>query len=113
MNKKPIKVFISQPMNNRTEEDIFKERDEIVKKLKSVYDNITVIVGWTTDNLSPIESIGKSIMMLNDVDLVVFADNWKLSRRCRIEYQVCIEYGITVFTNLNDIKYLSKVFKLI
>lgn len=113
MNRKPIKVFISQPMNNRTEEDIFKERDKIIKKLKFVYKEIELIDSWIPDDLSPIECIGKSIMMLNDADLVVFADNWKLSRECRIEYQVCIEYGITVLTNINDIEYLSKVFKMI
>lgn len=111
MDKKVIKVFISQPMGNRTEEEILKERKDIENRLKEFYENIEILDTYFTDNAGPIECLGKSIVMLKDADLVVFADEYRLARGCRIENMVCLEYGIRCISNLYNDYYLESVFK--
>ena len=42
------------------------------------------------------DSLGKSISLMSDADLVVFAPGWEDARGCRIEHQVARDYGIQV-----------------
>ena len=37
-----MKVFISQPMRDRTKEEILKEREEIITKIKEQYSYFTI-----------------------------------------------------------------------
>lgn len=32
-----MRVFISQPMNGKTDEEILRERDEAIKEIKKIY----------------------------------------------------------------------------
>lgn len=94
--KKPsFKIFISQPMKGRTDEEIMQERADIMAK-------------WTNKSVEFIDSffcepgknftdsLGKSISLMSDADLVVFAPRWENARGCRIEHQVARDYGIQV-----------------
>lgn len=94
--KKPsFKIFISQPMKGRTDEEIMQERADIMAK-------------WTNKSVEFIDSffyepgknftdsLGKSISLMSDADLVVFAPGWENARGCRIEHQVARDYGIQV-----------------
>ena len=70
--KSPFKVFISQPMKDRTDEEIMQERNKIMAK-------------WTNKSVEFIDSffcepgknstelLGKSIFLMGEADLVVFA----------------------------------------
>ena len=42
------------------------------------------------------DSLGKSISLMSEADLVVFAPGWENARGCRIEHEVAKEYGIQV-----------------
>lgn len=94
-----MKVMISQPMKNRTEEDIREERKHIIEKFNNMH--IEVIDTIFTeeapeDNNAGIYYLGKSIQEMSKVDALFMCDGWKEARGCRIEYQVAREYGVKI-----------------
>ncbi len=94
-----MKVMISQPMKNRTEEDIREERKHIIEKFNNMH--IEVIDTIFTeeapeDNNAGIYYLGKSIQEMSKVDALFMCDGWREARGCRIEYQVAREYGVKI-----------------
>ena len=96
-----MKVFISQPMNGLSEEEILGNRDRAIKYLKKTYgEDVDIIDSYFGDNITieatnePAYYLGKSIEMMADADLVFFAKGWKKARGCCIEEKVASEYGI-------------------
>ena len=106
-----MKVMISQPMRNRTEEDIIAERKVITEKLNNMH--IEVIDTIFTEELSEdykagVYYLGKSIIEMSKVDALFMCDGWREARGCRIERQIAQDYGIKIlyedfFTNKPDI----------
>lgn len=70
------KIFISQPMNGKTDEEIKKEREKAPIGAK------------------PLWFLGKSIELLSNANVVYFVKGWKEARGCRIEHQCAVQYGI-------------------
>ena len=94
-----MKVFISQPMNGRTEDEILNEREEICKTFNITKDEL--IDSYEKDfgqfknyNRINVGYLGDSIRLLGYSDLVIFAPYYDRARGCRIEHMVCEEYGI-------------------
>lgn len=92
------KVFVSQPMRDKTEEEILAVRAEALEAAKDILgvDEIREIPSYVPSfkNDHPVRSLGKSIGMLADADLVIFCKGWEGMRGCCIEYAVCIEYDL-------------------
>ena len=94
-----VRVMISQPMANRSEEDIMQERKAIIEKFNNMH--IDVIDTIFTDEV-PIDYnagvyyLGKSILEMSKVDALFMCDGWREARGCRIEYQVAQDYGIKI-----------------
>ena len=92
-----MKAFISQPMKGKTEEQIRAERAEVVKHLEvrgfEVVD--TVFPDFTNEGNIPLKYLARSIEAIADADFVYFMPGWQNARGCRIEYQCCIDYGIS------------------
>lgn len=91
-----LKVMISQPMRGKTNEQIRKEREELIKRLEK--DNFevvdTIIAEETPQGCSEsIYYLAKSIEFISKVDIVYFMKGWENARGCKIENQVCQEYG--------------------
>lgn len=92
-----VKVFISQPMNGKTKEEILAERGEAILSIKSYYpnDEVEVLDTYFKDyNGKPLEYIGKSIMMLAQADVAYFCKGWDKARGCKIEHLCAKEYGV-------------------
>jgi len=91
--KKPIKVFISQPMKGKTKEEIMQERKNIEDRLRGRQPAIFIdsYFGEGTSK-NPLDSLGKSISLMGDADLVIMARGWQKARGCRIEYEVARAY---------------------
>ncbi len=89
------KIFISQPMKDKSDEEILKERESITATVKNmISDNIEVLDTFFGDSrFTALECLGKSIEMLSDADIAVFANGWEYVRGCRIEHACCVEYG--------------------
>ncbi len=94
-----MKIMISQPMKRRTNEEIKKERKEMVDKFNKLH--IEVVDTFFEEeaegyNHVALYYIAKSVMEMAKVDAVYFADNWQNARGCRIEHQIAKEYGIKI-----------------
>ena len=82
------KLFVSQPMNGRSDEEILSERENVIKTVKStISDEVEVLDTFFTDN---VES------MLSEADVAVFVSGWEHARGCSIEHKCCVEYGIDI-----------------
>lgn len=95
------KVFISIPMNGRSEMEILKEIEEITNYIHHTFgEDIDVVHSlWTMlpnkGYLNPrIYYLGWALLRMGRCDTVVFAKGWKEAKGCRIEEQVAIEYGL-------------------
>ena len=92
-----MKIMISQPMRGKTNEEIRKEREELVKKLTSKgHQVIDTIIDDFIDGEGDdyaIKCLSKSIEHIADVDAVVFMPGWEQARGCRVEYVVARDYG--------------------
>lgn len=90
-----LKVFISQPMNGRTNEEIVKQRNQIKDQLLEWREDLCFIDSLLPDcNQGPVYCLGESIKLMEEADLVVFVTGWEDARGCRIEHKVCEEYYI-------------------
>lgn len=94
-----MKVMISQPMNGRNQEEIKKERQDIIEKFNKMH--IDVIDTLFTEEAPQdcnvaVYYLGKSISAMKDIDALYMCNGWKEARGCRIENRVAREYGIKI-----------------
>lgn len=96
------KLFISQPMKGKTDEEILKEREKAIASAKRNFvedDEIEVIDSFFQSapaDARPLWFLGKSLELLSTADIAYFAKGWENARGCRIENTCAIEYGIDV-----------------
>lgn len=94
-----IKLFISQPMRNKTDEEIKEERKEIISACKNKYGDIDVIDSFfesAPHEAKPLWFLGKSFELLSAADVAVFAKGWREARGCKLENEACKKYGIEI-----------------
>lgn len=94
-----MRLFISQPMKDRTNEEIQTERDAIIAEMEKTYGGIEVIDSFFKDaphDAKPLWFLGKSFELLSTADIAYFAENWVSARGCRLEHQAAAEYGIKI-----------------
>ena len=98
VNFKDKKVFISQPMKGKTEEQIKMERqnlvDIITKAGGSVIDSVFHDFDEEKYRKVPLVYLSRSIDLLATADIAIFMVGWKYARGCRIEYECCKDYEI-------------------
>lgn len=93
------RVFISQPMNGRSNEEIKAERERITEQVKNYYpqEPVEVIDSFFEDaphDAKPLWFLGKSLELLSTADVAVFANGWQSARGCGIEHECAVQYGI-------------------
>lgn len=96
-----IKVFISQPMQNKTDEQIETERKRAVEAIKKEYDGeeVEIIDSFfkgAPHDAKPLWFLGKSFELLSTADVAYFVKGWDNYRGCKMEHTAAIEYGISV-----------------
>ena len=98
MEKK--KIFISLPMSGKRKREILEDRDAIVKHLHHYGITDIEVLDTYIDDEPPENSnirlwyLGKTIELLAQADLVVFAQDWAKARGCRVEYECARIYHI-------------------
>lgn len=94
------KLFISQPMNGKTDEEIKNERDEAVAIAKEVLGEEVEVIDSFFQNApheaKPLWFLGKSLELLSTADCVFFAKGWENARGCKIEHECAKQYGIKI-----------------
>lgn len=102
------KLFISQPINGLSNEEIEKERARIVEAAKTMEftnedgskwslkdTNIELIDSFFKDaphDAKPLWFLGKSFELLSTADIVYFGGDWKNFRGCKLEYEATKQY---------------------
>lgn len=92
------KLFISQPMKDKTNEEILEVRKKAIESAeRELGEKVEVIDSFFQDasvDANSLWFLGKSIELLSTADVVFFAKGWEEARDCRIENTCAIEYGI-------------------
>ena len=102
------KLFISQPMRGKTQEEILSVRERAIESAKrNLGEDVEVIDSYFEDynpenGCVPLKYLSKSLELLADADIAYFAKGWEEARGCRIENQCAIEYGIDVIEDYRE-----------
>lgn len=97
------KIFISQPMKDKTDDFIRAEREKAISLAKDkIGEDAEVLDTFFQDfdaseiKNKPLAFLSRSLSFLADADVAVFASGWADARGCRIEHQCAVDYGIDV-----------------
>lgn len=100
------KLFISQPMRGKTDEEILAERKKAIESAeRNIGEPVEVIDSFFQNapaDARPLWFLGKSLELLSTADIAYFAKEWEDARGCRIENQCAIEYGIEVIEDYTE-----------
>lgn len=95
------KVFISQPMRDKTDDEIKKERSLAITKIKASYDteDVEIIDSFfegAPHDAKPLWFLGESFKKLAEADVAYFCKGFRDARGCMMEYNAAKNYGIDV-----------------
>lgn len=100
-----IKVFISQPMKDKTDLEIIITRNAAIDRIRRLFpDNDVIIIDSyfmdhiPTEGNIPLKYLAKSIELLADADFAYFCPGWQNARGCLIEYECAFAYDIKRIT---------------
>lgn len=90
------KVFISQPMNGKTDVEILEARATAAREAQEELGETVEVMDtfWPDSGRSPLTLLAQSIMALAQADVAVFCPGWGQARGCKIEHTCAVEYGI-------------------
>ena len=93
-----MKFFISQAMNGRTDEEIKREREEVISAMRELNPDAEFIDSFfesAPHDANPLWYLGKSFELLSEADCCIIVDYaHEKARGCKMEYEACIAYGI-------------------
>lgn len=100
------KLFISQPMRGKTDEEILAVREKAIASAeRNLGEKVEVIDSFFQNapaEAKPLWFLGKSLELLSTADVAYFAKGWEDARGCRIENTCAIEYGIDVIEDYTE-----------
>lgn len=92
------KLFISQPMKGKADEEIKAERKLAIEKAQEVVGEEVEVIDSFFENAPhdarPLWLLGKYLELMAAADVVYFAKGWENARGCKIEHECAIQYGI-------------------
>lgn len=99
-----MKIFISQPMKGKTDEEILSERNRAINKIKeTVYEEDVEIVDSFLKDIKvpnsvnePLYYLGNSLILLSTANIAYFIKGWNEARGCKIEHECAVQYGLKV-----------------
>ena len=101
------KLFISQPMRDKTNEEIIAERERAIESAKKhLGEDVEVIDSFFKDaphDAKPLWYLAKSLELLSTADIAYFCKDWDKYRGCKIENTCAIEYGIDVIEDYREV----------
>lgn len=105
-----MKIFLSQPLKNKTQEQIEYERNTMLNYLKNIYGEDTEINKLLpleyVKTHTPVECLGLSINDMGKCDKVYIPLDYYSYKVCQAEREIAREYNISIsYYDLNDICY--------
>lgn len=102
-----MNIFVSMPMNGKTDEEIIAKMQEVEKKFNK--DNVGYVVCGYTDTTDMVNvphifvnCLSEAIKRMSYCDVVYFVDGWQTARGCQIEHDICMEYDIPMMFEDDD-----------
>ena len=97
---KSLRIFISQPMAGRSDEEIERTRQLVKDAATKVFDVDRIIEipkrpEWQVKSNPPVMNLGRSIEDLSRANVVIFSPGWNETRGCQVEHLVCELYKIS------------------
>lgn len=94
-----MKIFISLPMHNRSQEDIQKDIQIARTAITAIFPNQELTILHNNGCIAPASAgrlfyLGSAIQRLDHADAVYFCPGWEDSKGCQVEHFVCELYGI-------------------
>lgn len=101
------KAMLSQPMRDKTEEEIVATRDAAIKRLNELgYEviNTKFTDEWYSKEAMadrgvkqiPLCFLAKSLENMSLCDAVYFCKDWEKYRGCKIEHEAALQYGLDI-----------------
>ncbi|MCM1220265.1 MAG: DUF4406 domain-containing protein [Lachnospiraceae bacterium] len=92
------RVFISQPMNGKSDVEILNARAAAAQAAQDHLGEEVEILNtfWNNTGARALQLLGQSISVLAQADLAYFCKGWEEARGCKIEHECAVEYGINV-----------------
>lgn len=100
-----VRLFISQPMRGKSDEEIEREREDLIAIAKAVYagrGEVEIIDSFFKGGLdvpagakAPLYYLSKSLELLATADVAIFAKDWREARGCRIEHECADGYSVS------------------
>ena len=95
------KLYISQPMRDKTDEQILAERARIMEVVKAKYPEEEIVVLDTffqgaPHDAKPLWFLAKNLEFLSTADIAAFAPGWDKYRGCKVEHTCAEDYGIKI-----------------
>ena len=98
------KLFISQPMKDKTNEEIEATRKLAIERAKKMLgEEVEVVDSFFKDaphEAKPLWFLGKSFELLSTADVCFFAKGWEQARGCKMEHEACVQYGIRIIEEI-------------
>ena len=94
-----MKLFISQPMKGKTDEQILEERNKAAGLFILEGENVEIIdsfIKGAPAQAAPLWYLGESIKLLGEADVVYFCKDWQKYNGCTIEHECAVRYGKTI-----------------
>lgn len=91
-----MKLFISQPMKDKTNEQIETERSKAINTCKEMFGDVEDLDTFFKDaphDAKPLWYLGQSILFLAEADVVYFCKDWHNYNGCVIEHECAVRYG--------------------
>lgn len=103
MGPKVLKLFISQPMVDKTNDEILAARQKAIDTAKAALANnpetancdVEIIDSFFKDaphDAKPLWFLGKSFELLSTADVVYFGEGWEKYRGCNMEHEAALRY---------------------
>lgn len=92
------KLFISQPMQDKTDEEILAARTDAIETAQRLLgEEVRVIdsfIKGAPAEARPLWYLGESLKLMSGADVAYFAKGWEDARGCKIEHDCAVAYGI-------------------
>ena len=99
------RLFISQLMRDKTDEEILAEREKAVEVVKAMLgEDVEVVDSFFQEaphGANPLWYLAKSLELLATADVAFFCTDWENYRGCRIEHTCAVEYGVRIIGKMD------------
>jgi len=102
------KLFVSLPMRGKTGEEITAEQEALHARAEiALGEELDLLESFLkgldeTKKNYEARALAESLFLMSDADVVIFAKDWEQARGCRIEHQVCLDYGIDFIESYSE-----------